>query len=81
MKKEAMLKLTYPEFTMFCHSCQHEFKLHSTYEEADKTVCPLCQSGDVENLYISFSKDGPGFQSNYSSEALLEGGCAGSCPN
>lgn len=77
MKKEAMLKITYPEFTMLCHSCQHEFKMRSTYEEADKAVCPFCQSADVENLYISFSEDGPGFQPGYSNDRFTKGGCTG----
>lgn len=81
MKKEAKIKIIFPEFTMLCHSCQQEFKLRGTYEEADKAVCPFCQSDDVENLYISFSEDGPGFNSDSYRELLTKGGCSASGSN
>lgn len=77
MKMKRTLPDTTPEFTMLCHNCQNEFKIHGTYEDADKAICPECKSDEVENLYISFSDKGPGFQDNYSSETFLNGGCTG----
>ena len=76
-KKENVLPATTPEFMMLCKNCKHEFKILGTYEEADSAICPSCQSAEVENLYISFSTDGPGFQENYSSADFLAGGCSG----
>ncbi|NMA69828.1 MAG: zinc ribbon domain-containing protein [Desulfitobacterium sp.] len=54
----------FPEFTMLCKSCQHEFKLEVSMFEIDKAVCPSCQSSDLKNIKISFPKDGPGFKEN-----------------
>lgn len=72
-EKEEAPSNSFPEYTMFCHSCQHEFKQETSEEEVEKTLCPLCQSSDVKNLYISFPEDGPGFKNPKSFYGF--GGC------
>ncbi|SHN50276.1 zinc ribbon domain-containing protein [Desulfitobacterium chlororespirans] len=63
----------FPEYTMLCESCRHEFKLEASEEDIEKAVCPACQSAKVRNLYISFPEDGPGFKKKVSGFSF--GGC------
>ena len=71
---------TYLSFRERCSACSHEFNLAGTYEDSEKAVCPSCGSSDVEELYVSFPTNGPGFQKDYGTQSdRLRGGCAGSC--
>jgi predicted nucleic acid-binding Zn ribbon protein len=73
-------RFDYPEFKMKCNQCQGEYDLIGDYADADDSACPYCESKDVENLYISFSFDGPGFDKNYNPSRLTEA-CGGDIEN
>lgn len=69
---------TYPTFRKKCCECGFEFDVVGTYEEADKAICPECSSASLEELFMSFPDDGPGFQEDYGKQTdrLRGGSCA-----
>jgi hypothetical protein len=63
-------------FSMTCNECKKEFTLVGTVEQAEKAVCPECESEDTKTNYMSFPTDGPGFSKGYDGtfESLLKQG-------
>mgnify|MGYP004689146683 CR=1 FL=1 len=70
---------TFPTFRKKCRDCGYEFDFVGTYEESDRAVCPECSSIAIEELYMSFPDDGPGYQQDYGTQTdRLRGGSCGS---
>lgn len=71
---------TFITFRKHCMACDEEFDFVGTFDESDVATCPLCGSAEVEELYLSFPDDGPGFQKDYGTQSdRLRGGCASNC--
>ncbi len=72
---------TYPTFRKQCRECGFEFDVVGSYSDADNAVCPQCSSALLEELYMSFPDDGPGYQEDYGKQTdrLRGGSCGGAC--